>query len=108
MSSISAINSVTKKFALPIEIEQIIYDFLTLEDYDKARAKFNKFFFYISPRKRPLGFFYRIENEFYDTEEELRKIKDPLMCYISRQKWKVTNNVYDENTLRLIMITNSM
>ena len=25
--------------------------------------------------------FFRIEKEFYNTEEELRKIKDPLMCY---------------------------
>jgi len=44
MSSIIAINSVTKKFALPVEIEQIIYEFLRLEDYNKPQAEFKKIF----------------------------------------------------------------
>lgn len=107
MSSISAINSVIKKYFLPIEIENIIFEYLKLEDYDKARAKFNKNILNISPRNSPLGLFFRIEKEFYNTEEELRKIKDPLMCYISRKKHTVINNMYNENTIKLIMITNA-
>jgi hypothetical protein len=44
MSSIIAINSVTKKYFLPVEIENIIYQYLTIEDYNKPQEYFKKYF----------------------------------------------------------------
>lgn len=58
MSSISAINSITKKFSIPVEIENLIYEYLTLEDYNKPRAIFQKNFLNrMSPNYPSLTFF---------------------------------------------------
>jgi hypothetical protein len=81
MSCITAINSVTKKFALPIEIEQIIYDFLTLEDYNKARAKFNKNFLNrMSPKYPSLTLFNGILGDIINIKEQFLG-KFPIMKY---------------------------
>jgi len=91
MSSISAINSVTKKFSIPFEIENLIYDFLTLEDYDKARAKFNKCFLNrISLNYPSLTLFNGVLGDIINIKEQFIG-KLPIMRYIYRKSDKYLN-----------------
>ena len=77
MSLISAINSVTKKYFLPIEIGNIIYDFLTIEDYNKPRAIFQKNFLNrMSPKYPSLTLFNGILGD------KFKGTMNPIMVYI--------------------------
>ena len=85
MSCISAINSVTKKYFLPIEIENIIFEYLKLEDYNKARAKFNKNFLNrMSPKYPSLTLFNGILGDIINIKEQFLG-KFPIMRYIYRK-----------------------
>jgi hypothetical protein len=78
MSSISTINTVTKKYFLPIEIENIIYTYLTIDDYDKPRSIFNlNFLNRMSPRYPSYTMFNGILGN-----EKNKYIIDPIMRYI--------------------------
>jgi len=44
MSSIIAINNSLTKFFIPVEVQRIIYEYLTVEDYNKPQAEFKRIF----------------------------------------------------------------
>jgi len=91
MSLISAINSVTKKYFLPIEIENIIFEYLKLEDYNKARAKFNKNFLNrMSPKHPSLTLFNGILGDIINIKEQFLG-KFPIMKYIYRKSDRYLN-----------------
>lgn len=91
MSCISTINSIIKKYFLPIEIENIIYDFLILEDYDKVRAKFNKNFLNrMSPKHPSLTLFNGILGDTINIKQQFFS-KFPIMKYIYRKSDKYLN-----------------
>jgi hypothetical protein len=85
MSFISSFNAVTKKFLLPIEIENIIYEYLKLEDYNKARAKFNKNFLNRMSINHPsLTLFNGVLGDIINIKEYFLG-KFPIMRYIYRK-----------------------
>ena len=91
MSSISAINSVTKKYFLPIEIENIIFEYLKLEDYNKARAKFNKNFLNRMSLNHPsLTLFNGILGDIINIKEQLLG-KFSVMRYIYKKSDRYLN-----------------
>ena len=91
MSSISAINSVTKKYFLPVEIENIIFEYLRLDDYNKARAKFNKNFLNrMSPKHPSLTLFNGILGDTINIKEQFLS-KFPIMKYIYKKSDRYLN-----------------
>jgi hypothetical protein len=105
MSSISAINNSLNKFFIPIDVQRIIYQYLTIEDYDKARAKFNKNFLNRMSLNHPsLTLFNGVLGDTINIKEQFLK-KFPIMRYIYRKSDNYLNketnfyNLYENDDI---------
>ena len=89
MSAISTITTITKKYFLPIEIENIIYEYLTIEDYNKPQGEFKKIYFKRLSCNRPtLTFFSAVL---------ATNMKSTIMIYIINSTRTYLENYDDTN-----------
>jgi len=91
MSCISAINNSLNKFFIPVDVQRIIFEYLRLEDYDKARVKFNKCFLNRMSLNHPsLTLFNSILGDVINIKEQFLG-KLPIMRYIYRKSDRYLN-----------------
>ena len=95
MSSISIVNASLNKFFIPEEVQRIIFEYLTIEDYDRPRARFNRIFLNRMSLNYPsLTLFNSILRDRVNIKENFLR-KFPVMKYIYNKIDKYLNKETD-------------